>query len=131
MTGQLLQASITSVHNAHAVRFRGEVDMSAAALFEQTIAAATAARTTSITIDLTEVTFFGATGAALLEAAARGHCRTLEIAVRLVSSEAVRNELRSCGLDRAFDITDSRSATCQRRARCRGGTRPDLSTYHR
>jgi hypothetical protein len=67
MTSQLLQTSITSVHNAHAVRFRGEVDMSTAA----------------------------------------------------------------CGLDRAFDITDSRSATCQRRARCRGGTRPDLSTHHR
>jgi anti-anti-sigma factor len=111
MNSQLLQASITSVRNAHVVRFRSEVDMSTVALFEQTISAATAARTMSITIDLTEVTFFGATGVALLVAAARGHCRTLGIAVRLVSSEAVRNVPRSCGLDRAFDITDPRSAT--------------------
>jgi anti-sigma B factor antagonist len=117
MSSQLLQASITRVHNTHVVRFRGEVDMSTAALFEQTISAATAARTTSITIDLTEVTFFGATGAALLVAAARGHCQTLGIAVRLVPSEAVLSALRLRGLDRAFDITDARPATCQRPAR--------------
>jgi hypothetical protein len=41
----------------------------------------------------------------------------LEIAGRLVSSEAVRNVLRSCGLDRAFDITDSKSATWPWRSR--------------
>jgi hypothetical protein len=37
MSSQLLQASITSVRNAHVVRFRGEVDMSTAALFQPTI----------------------------------------------------------------------------------------------
>jgi anti-anti-sigma factor len=107
MSSQLLRASITRVHNAHIVRFRGEVDMSTALLFEQTISAATAAETTSVTLDLTEVTFFGATGVALLVAAARGHCHALGIPVRLVSSEAVRNALRSCGVDRAFHIIDS------------------------
>jgi anti-anti-sigma factor len=107
MSSQLLHASITRVHNAHIVRFRGEVDMSTALLFEQTISAATSAETTSITIDLTEVTFFGATGVALLVATARGSCQTLGIPVRLVSSEAVRNALRSCGVDRAFDAIDS------------------------
>jgi anti-anti-sigma factor len=81
--------------------------MSTAVLFEQTISAAAAAETTSITLDLTEVTFFGATGVALLVAAARGHCQALGIPVRLMSSEAVRNALRSCGVDRAFDAIDS------------------------
>jgi len=107
MSSQLLHASITRVRDAHVVRFRGEVDMSTAVLFEQTISAAAAAETTSIILDLTEVTFFGATGVALLVAAARGHCQTLGIPVRLMSSGAVRNALRSCGVDRAFDVIDS------------------------
>jgi len=37
MSSQLLHASITRVRDAHVVRFRGEVDVSTAALFEQTI----------------------------------------------------------------------------------------------
>jgi anti-anti-sigma regulatory factor len=70
---------------------------------------ATAAETTSLTFDLTGVTFFGTTGVALLVATPRGRCQTLGIPVRLIPSQAVRNALRSCGVDRAFDVIDSPS----------------------
>jgi anti-anti-sigma factor len=111
MSSQLLQASITRVHDAHVVRFRGEVDMSTAALFEQTISAASSADTASITIDMAEVTFFGATGVSLLMASARGRCQALGIPVRLVSSEAVWKALCARGVDRAFDVTNSPANT--------------------
>lgn len=112
MRSELLSASVVHMGDTCIVRFRGEVDMSTAPLFESAVSAActsAAAERETLVVDLTEVTFFGPTGLGLL-VTARGRCQALRVPLRLMlSGSAVWTARCGAGCDRAFTMVSAPS----------------------
>lgn len=102
----LLQVAVECHDHGPVVRAVGEVDLVNHGDLDEAIrqACESAGERQTVTVDLTEVTFFGSSGVAALVTASRG-CASAGVALVIVAGPVVRRVLQVTGVEQALTVT--------------------------